>query len=82
MLKTIAVGTDGSDTAAKAVDFALDLAEKFGATLVITSSYRPKSEAELRKERAEAPADIQWMFNPQSDVDAQVGRIGVVFAHR
>ena len=70
MLKTIAVGTDGSDTAAKAVDFALDLAEKFGATLVITSSYRPKSEAELRKERAEAPADIQWMFNPQSDVDA------------
>jgi nucleotide-binding universal stress UspA family protein len=70
MLKTIAVGTDGSDTAAKAVDFALEMAEKFGATLVVTSSYRPKSEAELRKERADAPADIQWMFNPQSDVEA------------
>ena len=31
MLETIAVGTDGSATATKAVEFALDLAEHYNA---------------------------------------------------
>src|SRR5688572_20369090 len=34
MLNTVAVGTDGSDTAWKAVDFAMELAEKFDSRLV------------------------------------------------
>ena len=31
MIQTVTVGTDGSETADKAVQFAFDLAEKFGA---------------------------------------------------
>ena len=70
MIQTIAVGTDGSETASKAVDFALGLAEKFGSRLVVASSYRPVSEDKLRKEQREAPADIQWSINPQEEVTA------------
>ena len=69
MIQTITVGTDGSDTASKAVDFALDLAEKFGARLVVASSYRPVSEDRLRKEQRDAPEEIQWSINPQQDVN-------------
>jgi nucleotide-binding universal stress UspA family protein len=70
MIETITVGTDGSDTASKAVEFALDLAEKFGARVVVASSYQPVSEGRLRKEQAEAPGDIQWSINPMEDVEA------------
>jgi len=70
MLKTVAVGTDGSSTAAKAVDFAIDLAEKYGARLVVISSYRAVSEDRLRHEQRDAPEDIQWSINPTEDVDA------------
>ena len=69
MIQTITVGTDGSDTASKAVEFALDIAEKFGAKVVVASSYRPVSEDRLRKEQSEAPQDIQWSINPTEDVD-------------
>ena len=70
MIQTIAVGTDGSETASKAVDFALGLAEKFGSRLVVASSYRPVSEDKVRKEQRDAPADIQWSINPQEEVTA------------
>ena len=70
MIDTIAVGTDGSETASKAVDFALDLAEKFGSHVVVASSYRPVSEGRVRSEQREAPEDIQWSINPMEDVEA------------
>ena len=70
MIETIAVGTDGSDTADKAVEFAMDMAEKFGAKLVIASSYRPVTEDKIRAEQREAPEDIQWSINPTEAVDS------------
>jgi nucleotide-binding universal stress UspA family protein len=70
MIQTIAVGTDGSDTADKAVEFALGMAEKFGAKLVVASSYRPVSEDKIRKEQRDAPEDIQWSINPTEAVDS------------
>ena len=70
MVQTIAVGTDGSDTAAKAVDFAMDMAERYKAKLVIASVYRPVSEDRIRKEREEAPQEIKWSINPTEEVDA------------
>jgi nucleotide-binding universal stress UspA family protein len=70
MVKTIAVGTDGSDTAKVAVDFAMDMAERYGAKLVIASAYKPVSEGQLRREKSEAPDDIQWSINPSEEVDA------------
>jgi nucleotide-binding universal stress UspA family protein len=75
MIETIAVGTDGSDTASKAVEFALDLAEKFGSHVVVASSYKPVGEDRLRREQADAPADIQWSINPTEDVDAALRRV-------
>jgi nucleotide-binding universal stress UspA family protein len=70
MIQIVAVGTDGSDTANKAVDFALDLAEKFGAKVVVASSYRPVGEDRIRKEQRDAPEDVQWSINPTEDVDS------------
>jgi nucleotide-binding universal stress UspA family protein len=66
----IGVGTDGSDTARKAVDFAMDMAERYNAKLVIASAYRPVSEDRIRKEREEAPQEIKWAINPTEEVDA------------
>ena len=70
MIGTIAVGTDGSGTADKAVDFAMELAQKFDAKLVIASSYKPVSEDKIRSEQRDAPEDIQWSINPTEAVDA------------
>jgi nucleotide-binding universal stress UspA family protein len=72
MLQTIAVGTDGSDTAAKAVEFAMDMAERYGAKLIIASAYTPVSEDRLRKEQTDAPQEIQWSINPSEDVDSNL----------
>jgi nucleotide-binding universal stress UspA family protein len=70
ILRTIAVGTDGSETASRAVDAALDLAEHFGARLVVGSCYAPVDEADVRSEAKEAPQDIQRSTNPPEDVEA------------
>src|ERR687887_97180 len=75
MIETIAVGTDGSETASKAVDFALDLAEKYGSHVVIASSYRPVREDKLRQDQREAPEDIQWSINPMQEVEATLRQV-------
>src|SRR4051794_19983975 len=70
MIKVVAVGTDGSETADKAVEFALEMAHKYGARLVIGSSYKPVNEDTIRHDQKEAPEDIQWSINPTQEVDA------------
>jgi nucleotide-binding universal stress UspA family protein len=75
MFKTIAVGTDGTGTASKAVDVALDLAERYTARLLILSAYRPVSETRLKKEQEDAPQEIQWALNPLEDVEATLSDV-------
>jgi len=75
MVKAIAVGTDGSDTAKKAVDFALDMAERYKAKVVLASAYVPVSESRLRREKEDAPDDIQWSINPSEEVDATLREV-------
>jgi nucleotide-binding universal stress UspA family protein len=70
MVQTVAVGTDGSGTADKAVEFAIDLAARYEAKIVFISAYNPVSESRLKREGREAPDDLQWMINPAEDVDA------------
>jgi nucleotide-binding universal stress UspA family protein len=70
MVRTVAVGTDGSGTADKAVEFAIDLAARYEAKIVFISAYNPVSESRLRREASDAPDDMQWMINPAEDVDA------------
>ena len=50
MVQTVAVGTDGSGTADKAVEFAIDLAARYEAKIVFISAYDPVSESRLRRE--------------------------------
>jgi nucleotide-binding universal stress UspA family protein len=69
MIGTVAVGTDGSDTAAKAVEFALDLAGRYEAKIVFLSAYKPVAEERLKREARDAPEDVQWQINPAEDVE-------------
>ena len=70
MIATVAVGTDGSGTAGKAVMSALEMAERYGARIVFISAYQPVDEDRLRHEKRDAPDEVQWAINPEEDVDA------------
>ena len=70
MVSTVAVGTDGSGTADKAVEFAIDLAARYEAKIVFISAYVPVPESRLARERTDAPGDMQWAINPAEDVEA------------
>jgi nucleotide-binding universal stress UspA family protein len=72
MIRSIVVGTDGSDTARKAVQEAADLANQLGAAMDIVSAYAPVSNLRLREEARQAPEDLQWMVTPREDVDAKL----------
>jgi nucleotide-binding universal stress UspA family protein len=69
MFKSIVVGTDGSETATKAVEQAVDLARAVGASIELVSAYEPVPEQRLSEERRQAPEDLQWAINPREDVD-------------
>jgi len=75
MIKVVAVGTDGSETADKAVEFALEMAQKYGARLVVASSYKPVNEDTIRHDQKDAPEDIQWSINPTQEVDATLRKV-------
>ena len=64
MISTVAVGTDGSTTAAEAVNFAADLARGVGANLVLLSATRASRSAA----RAEDDIELQWASNPAAQV--------------
>lgn len=70
MFRSIVVGTDGSETAGKAVDAAVELAALSGAALDIVSAYEPESIQRLRREARAFPPDLQWMVNRRAEVDA------------
>src|SRR3954469_17180172 len=72
MIKSIVVGTDGSDTAKKAVKEAADLASAVGAEINLVSAYVPVSNQRLREEARQAPDDVQWQVTPREDVDGML----------
>ena len=84
MFRSIVVGTDGSDTAGKAVDAAVELAKLTRARLELVSAYEPVPRVRMREEARQVPADLQWIVNAREDVDAtlaeaaeRVGTAGV-----
>jgi nucleotide-binding universal stress UspA family protein len=70
MYGSIVVGTDGSETAGEAVRQAIELAKAVDAELHVVSAYNPVPEAELRRQRQEAPQDIQYSINPRQEAEA------------
>lgn len=67
MISTVAVGTDGSETAGGAMRAALELAERFGATLVVLSAYtrQPRSAGTTRLSGAAS----EWASNEAEAVE-------------
>jgi nucleotide-binding universal stress UspA family protein len=62
MIKTVAVGTDGSETAGEAVAAALELAERYGASLVVLSAFNAGSGADTAL-RLSPSAHPEWASN-------------------
>jgi nucleotide-binding universal stress UspA family protein len=69
MYSSIIVGTDGSQTAGKAVTRAADLAATSSASLLIVSAFRPVPPERLRNEKTGAPEDLSYVVNSREDVD-------------
>lgn len=62
---TIVVGTDGSDTAARAVGHAAELAAATDATLVVVTAYTDRGQAETTS----VPADIEWTLSASAGAE-------------
>jgi nucleotide-binding universal stress UspA family protein len=60
MIATVAVGTDGSETAGRAVAAALDLAERFEASLVVLSAYTRQPRAPRAPRVGGGSWDAEW----------------------
>jgi nucleotide-binding universal stress UspA family protein len=67
-VKSIVVGTDGSETASRALREAADLAKSTGATLHVVSAYERASGAHLSGE--DTPERATWMVGPDAQVDS------------
>jgi len=68
--KAIVVGTDGSETAKKAVETAAELAKQGGGDLHIVMAATTVPESRLRSERAGVPDDVAHTVNPNEDTEA------------
>jgi nucleotide-binding universal stress UspA family protein len=75
----IAVGTDGSGTAAKAVEAAIELAARFDAELLVLSAYDGKPSALATAALAAAwmppaPLDVEWTAQAAGRVEEILAR--------
>jgi nucleotide-binding universal stress UspA family protein len=60
MLSTVAVGTDGSETATKAVGEAAETARRFGAKLALLSAFQDTSRTPATRD---SEVELQWPTN-------------------
>lgn len=66
--RRIVVGTDGSETANKAVEHAARLAASVGASLIAVTAYDPHPQG-LERDRAAAPEDLKWRITASGLAD-------------
>jgi nucleotide-binding universal stress UspA family protein len=71
MISTVAVGTDGSDTAKEAVNQAAEIARRFGAKLVVLSASMDSGPADARHEDIE----LQWATSSSARVTSILDQI-------
>jgi nucleotide-binding universal stress UspA family protein len=72
MLSTVAVGTDGSTTASKAVEAAAEIAQRFGARLVLLSAFQGSDERP--RGSGSGSEELQWAFNNDARVRELLNR--------
>jgi nucleotide-binding universal stress UspA family protein len=65
MFSTVAVGTDGSQTASVAVETAVDLARRYGAKLVLLSAFQDAQRA--ARWGTDSFAAIEWAINTSAE---------------
>ena len=70
MVSKIAVGIDGSATASKAVEMAAEIAQRFGAELVLLSVLHDASAGTADQEVD--TAELEWASNPSARVQQAV----------
>lgn len=73
MISTVAVGTDGSDTASKAVATAADMARRYDAKLVLISAFND-SKGGGRANLSGSSLEIQWATSPVARLTEQLER--------
>jgi nucleotide-binding universal stress UspA family protein len=71
MIKSIVVGTDGSNTADKAVSEAIQLAQANDAKLHIVTAFQTGSLKRVQREAGTIPSDMQWAFNARDAINAR-----------
>jgi nucleotide-binding universal stress UspA family protein len=70
MIRTVAVGTDGSETAGRAMEAAFEMAERFGARLVVLSAFEGGSaRAGAARLSGAASAHPEWASNAAEQVE-------------
>jgi nucleotide-binding universal stress UspA family protein len=69
MIRTVAVGTDGSDTAARAVAHAIEIAERFGASLVVLSAFDGSARVDAPRLQPSASGGAEWASNAAEAVE-------------
>jgi nucleotide-binding universal stress UspA family protein len=71
MISTVAVGTDGSETAGIAVAAALDLAERFGATLLVLSACTGQpGGSSMPRLSGGVSSDLGWASNDAKQAES------------
>jgi nucleotide-binding universal stress UspA family protein len=71
MISTVAVGTDGSGTAAEAVKTAAEIARRFEAKLVLLSAFQDSGG---RPKGSGSSAEVQWASSPAARVQEILSR--------
>lgn len=72
MLSTVAVGTDGSATASKALEAAVEIARRFDAKLVVLSAFQGSDDRPRGVNTGSA--ELQWEFDNDARVREMLSR--------
>lgn len=72
MISTVAVGTDGSATAAEAIEAATDIARRFDAKLVLISAFHGSGGPPAGL--SGSSEEVQWSFSPQARLREALAR--------
>ena len=69
MISTVAVGTDGSDTAGEAMKLAAEVARRFDAKIVLVSAFDGS-----RNSRSPSDPEGEWSYSPATQLREILGR--------
>ena len=75
MYGSIVVGTDGSETAGRAVDRAVELARQGGGTLRLVTAHEPVSITRIQRELAQVPDELRALAAIQNEAEQQLEQV-------